>query len=1559
MDVMESGKPPLKDRGNMVTSVVSPKVTEGQSNSDGSNEEIAGKTSELHNGGTQLPSSTDNVVSSRPKKDTNDNAKKACVQGTEHTTSTGEKWKLQFDLSDSASTSDNDGSEVEATDKSGNRLKEATGSSTLKVDESEDSEAFKGFELESTSEICGILTRIIDSEGCRRSDLIEASTSQVEDDVWDSMRDNDDDDDDEIYYRRVISPVGDESGMETDENLDVMFSLKVISEPEVLLKEEPIEEDNCVNTEETSEKEVVESNTEETSEKEVVESNTEETSEKQVVGSNTEETSEKQVVESNTEETSEKEVAESELVRSDCIKPDSEDTTNSDLKKTNKKKVKEKDETIDDEPLFMKVDTVIDTPIEKSIANERISSDENISSDEKIIPDEKIKETDEPMDTSSFEMTTPVEAEVFSGLGEEISSEMTSSAASSPSVSSRGSLKVSASGGSSSGRYSCGDSPALSLSGSRGKKSSVDLSNPAFLKPIELGWKRELVYRNSSSCGTSNKMADIYYYTPAGKKVRSTLDGTDLTAENFTFFKGTLGVNDPTKEIIREAKKIVAKDPNSTPVKIPKPKLTTPKVSPTTDGLSPSSLTPGAKGPLLRRVVPPKTFPKIKVASLKLHKLTPTKTGSKQKRTDSRGGDDDDLQVAMLLQKSAKQGKPDSQDEGDMEMGMLPPMWSPSDSPFLKKNAGSSQSLTAASWPTKSGGAKKKTTPSEPCSIRCVGVVGLIPSLQCRLCLCLYHPECVGLGPITETIHSYVCKNCQHVKDGKPSLVVPASKLFGLTNSSKMVSSVTPPPLTPISTLGAGNKASVTDGTVGQSASKPPSPPKLQRLPCMGETGKLLTVPRFVKVPRGRESVLAPQQGVKAATNKGTIVGAVTTWLPPSSTIQLSPTGGSKTSSAVTTYSNSVCSTSTIVDSSTNSPSTTGVQAIAQMGNKKYIVVPKHNVLSVSPAMAATATTPTSKSSVQVGDSSPLGDKAPPALATNLVLSNTTGKSSTVLSNSQALIGQPQVLMTSSTSNIGEQPLSLVQNPASLATFVSSTPSTLLVSSGNQNPPGILLVPFMGTGSTLIPQDSQANKGPTPQYVIVNGPSSNFIMGNIGQPKPADAAGRTGDTGDGSLDKMARDSEDADNKGKRKMPTQEFEGPASKRSKTSSLVEEPQRQFMQFFMMNVCTGYSSLLHVFQYLKVQELLRAARVCRMWRDVASHRSLWQTVRMKNSQVVDWDGLVQSLRRHETEHLDLRKMLLPSEDTNAMWDDFCQGIGRATSLKRLDLCKCPARSLTTFKDLGKMGTDVIGSLENLETLELGECCELPEEFGPETLTRLKKLERLRLEKVQGKDCPTLSILSGIAALSNLTHLELVNFDVKPGFDKELARCTNIRRLLMIPTYVTQSATTNHMLLNGVNQLNGSLTHFVWGVTHELLRVTELFVDQCEGQKDSKAPSKAGKKSWGSDSIPVLKPIQIQQQPLSQLTDGCEAAITWDDENSPIDASRNDKPIDNFEGREMDKDESDDAKASAAAPQVEILPLPKLQKLLQSSLPKTKVKILKIPFHATWRQSITDLTP
>ncbi|KAG8332462.1 hypothetical protein J6590_022675 [Homalodisca vitripennis] len=177
-----------------------------------------------------------------------------------------------------------------------------------------------------------------------------------------------------------------------------------------------------------------------------------------------------------------------------------------------------------------------------------------------------------------------------------------------------------------------------------GRTPRVDISNPAFLKPFDFGWKRELVYRSTND-SQNRRQGDIYYYTPKGKKLRSLreisdhLVGTDLTQDNFTFWKEPLGIDDPEKEIIRDAKfKMVNKDPLATPT-LPKkvtPKITkTPKPAPkltatVTPMDSSNSVTPKASASITPRVVFKGkanlgTGPKIKV--------TPTKAATTPSQT--------------------------------------------------------------------------------------------------------------------------------------------------------------------------------------------------------------------------------------------------------------------------------------------------------------------------------------------------------------------------------------------------------------------------------------------------------------------------------------------------------------------------------------------------------------------------------------------------------------------------------------------------------------------------------------------------------------------------------------------------------------------------------------------------------------------------------------------------------------------------------------------------------------------------------------------------------------
>lgn len=82
-----------------------------------------------------------------------------------------------------------------------------------------------------------------------------------------------------------------------------------------------------------------------------------------------------------------------------------------------------------------------------------------------------------------------------------------------------------------------------------------------------LGWKRELVYRTSGDstvANRANRSGDVYYYSPTNRKLRSLreiqeqlnlslTDNDPLTIHSFTFLKQAIGINDKSKELIREA----------------------------------------------------------------------------------------------------------------------------------------------------------------------------------------------------------------------------------------------------------------------------------------------------------------------------------------------------------------------------------------------------------------------------------------------------------------------------------------------------------------------------------------------------------------------------------------------------------------------------------------------------------------------------------------------------------------------------------------------------------------------------------------------------------------------------------------------------------------------------------------------------------------------------------------------------------------------------------------------------------------------------------------------
>ncbi|CAH1401158.1 unnamed protein product [Nezara viridula] len=127
-------------------------------------------------------------------------------------------------------------------------------------------------------------------------------------------------------------------------------------------------------------------------------------------------------------------------------------------------------------------------------------------------------------------------------------------------------------------------------------------------------------------------------------------------------------------------------------------------------------------------------------------------------------------------------------------------------------------------------------------------------------------------------------------------------------------------------------------------------------------------------------------------------------------------------------------------------------------------------------------------------------------------------------------------------------------------------------------------------------------------------------------------------------------------------------------------------------------------------------------------------------------------------------------------------------------------------------------------LVSLELGECHSLSFNFPKDVLPKLVNLTRLRLELCNNTYL-VIMLVEAISKLPNLAELELINFEISTGFGKVIAKCINLKSLLIIPLYGKipkhLHPLMNSLIVSGVSKLKNSLQVFVWVVTDSMLSV------------------------------------------------------------------------------------------------------------------------------------------
>jgi len=416
------------------------------------------------------------------------------------------------------------------------------------------------------------------------------------------------------------------------------------------------------------------------------------------------------------------------------------------------------------------------------------------------------------------------------------------------------------------------------------------------------------------------------------------------------------------------------------------------------------------------------------------------------------------------------------------------------------------------------------------------------------------------------------------------------------------------------------------------------------------------------------------------------------------------------------------------------------------------------------------------------------------------------------------------------------------------------SPTSQLMETNEETTPGSEKLPVL-----LEPVDK--TEGNVPRFEVEQSADGTLVLKPVGSVDPVKVFGK--------------------NNLKRSHDTNEA-APSKRQKKTSTFD----------FHATISSGYFAFLHVLKYLSVEERLKSAKVCKLWRELAYHNSLWTSLSLKNMKVYDWERLGEFLLKVGSRGIDLRKMVFV-KDRDTTWSEVISVSPKFTYLRKIQLPRvsgpvlseliscCPqleilnspltttpvdattlgkvpnlkelrlktglgllkiesglkpleslsgsltSLSLLTVSGLADCDYDSIGTLTNLEHIELGDCTEAPLTIF-KTLSDLLKLQRIRLEKGSvGEN------ISKLQKSDNLRQLELIDFHVLPGFRTGLAGVDNIRKLLIIPTYKDEVARSNTEIIEGVTSNLKHLESFYLGVTNEWLEAMAMVIGDKQKHK------------------------------------------------------------------------------------------------------------------------------
>ncbi|KAL8572560.1 hypothetical protein ACOMHN_040464 [Nucella lapillus] len=628
------------------------------------------------------------------------------------------------------------------------------------------------------------------------------------------------------------------------------------------------------------------------------------------------------------------------------------------------------------------------------------------------------------------------------------------------------------------------------------------------------------------------------------------------------------------------------------------------------------------------------------------------------------------------------------------------------------------------------------------CSNACPGLNGVAPSVQCSVCMCLFHHVCVNLNPKLAMPGTFKCLRCRNVATSQPVT-------FGLTDKQTPIPPATTHVTSSFSVPICG--VSVMPPKVILLRSPFPAqtlgaPAPLQTLPSPLLTSPLLTTVPTPLLPGALDGKMDASQLLKSLTTFSQTMLPITT-----APIQVRPAPmgppqlvrGGVTPSTVRPVSYCL-----IPPFQTRPPP----RLTAAPGVVLSPALPPTLPQVHPPLHPALTILPTSSLPVVSGGVQPQSQMItlPASILTRLNLNQPLA----LKVNNSHVVVPPSCLITS------KDGLKVLLPPSTFPIPKANTKLSLTLSNNNlvtTTAPSPIIYPSpagldtkaMSTASTATALTSQGISGAAkiPPAKTSAAPSQSNVVENRTSPE---------------LVLLSEDSNASDSSFPSTPDTSVGKSPGDGGSGGNVKPCRSKRRFdfTRCTIHQLYGGFDCMLAIFKYLSIPDLLRAGQVCRTWQKIGQERCLWQKVNLKGLRVKSWRQAAHFLNSVRTRNLTLQKIQPESDHQSErmkFWDSLKDCVNTLTELRHLDFGLVPAyvlHSITeTLVDLQELRAQHISDFSNDEMwttetkLDMGR-------FG-----MLSELRELRLRGVSSLALPSFSFSGTLSELACLKHLQTLS--------------------------------------------------------------------------------------------------------------------------------------------------------------------------------------------------------